>query len=109
MIELNECLENIEEAINDAHNNFFTSRIYDLKNIIENMRNINLGSKKWITDLKNPNFQILKYSTKIYTVMDDNSIYLILKIPIVYDELILGEVIDIPNLGINLNFEQKNI
>ncbi|KAL7015385.1 hypothetical protein ACKWTF_016422 [Chironomus riparius] len=63
-----------------------------------NKRNINLGSKKWITDPNDPDFQILKYSTKIYTVMDDNSLYFILKIPIIYDELILGEVIDIPNL-----------
>jgi hypothetical protein len=95
---INEGLEDIEEAINDAHNNIFTSKIYDLKDIIEKMKNINLGNKKWITDPNNPDFQILKYSTKIYTGMDENNLYFILKIPIVYDELVLGEVIDIPNL-----------
>jgi len=62
------------------------------------MKNINLGNKKWITDPNKPDFQILKYSTKIYTGIDENNLYFILNIPVIYDELVLGEVIDIPNL-----------
>jgi len=93
-------IKNINEAINDAHNKIFTSKIYNLRHIIEILKGISLpAGKKWIIDPNKPDLQILKYITRIYTVKDEKYLYFILQIPTVNEEFSLSEVIDIPKVA----------